>query len=648
MNPRNTTFWVIGLYLLSTTVIAWLIYTVQVPSSGTLLTKGGNSPLTFTSPNDLLIPNEIATQRAQEAARSQIPTIFSLDSKTQRLVLEAILISGLSVEVSQPLIEAYTKPDGVSIGQIPSLIRQAMIGSNTASIRESTRQTLNRILLPTYKANLKLTQTARDAAAASVTPILTSLRAGQVIVKEGEALTTENLRVLEQLGFYSPGNRLFRQNLISWLSSVVIAGLFSTAVFFAGRHLTTLSPGQLIFLVTLSLALLTLQKFAFTTVEGLLIIAVAPVLISVLVSETVGLFWAICLGTISSVLMPSLSLETLFSILIFVVASALLVRLLPNRLSLLIAPTIGGTLAAFGYLAVIALNDTTTVGSSFLPALSIFTGGILTGIFALGILPIAESAFGFLTSYRLLELSNPNSPLLRKLLLEAPGTYQHSLVISSLVEEAVEKLNGNQLLARVGALYHDVGKLRRPRFFIENQFSEDNPHDNLSPHLSYLIIINHVREGLDLLKRYRLPRIFNAFVAEHHGTTILRVFYKKALEETETTEELSFRYPGPRPGTLESAVLMLADSVEPGSRTLQNPTPSNIRSLIDRVFDLRLKDNQLSGSPLTLKDLEVVANSFQRTLTAILHKRIDYPTAEEIRSLRNDRNPRRDKKTSGQ
>ncbi len=220
------------------------------------------------------------------------------------------------------------------------------------------------------------------------------------------------------------------------------------------------------------------------------------------------------------------------------------------------------------------------------------------------------------------------------------------MVISTLAEAAVQSLQGNQLLARVGALYHDVGKLRRPRFFIENQFSEENPHDHISPHLSYLIITNHVREGLDLLRRYRLPRIFNTFVAQHHGTTVISFFYKKALEESESTEELNFRYPGPKPDSLESAVLMLADSVEPGSRTLQNPNPSNIRSLIDKVFDQRLHDNQLSNSPLTLRDLAVVANSFERTLTAILHKRIAYPTAEEIRSLRLDRNYRRNKKVS--
>ena len=645
MKPPNNKIWVIGLYFLSTLSIAGLIYTAQDRSENTSLAEGQNSPLTYTAPREVLIINKISTQRAREAARSQIPTIFSVDTSTEQLVIEGILSSGFKAETYLPLLEAYMSPDGVRKDQIPVLLEAAVAG-NTATKREDIRLTLNRILLPTYQPNLELTETARDAAAAAVVPIMTSLNAGQIIVREGETLTTETLRVLDKVGLYRAETQALRQTLTTWLTAIAVAGLLSSAVFFGRRHLGALAPGQFFFLVILSLLLLVIQTFVFTTLEGLLIIAVAPVLITVLVSETVSLFWGVWLAVISSFLMLNPSLETQVSLVILAVASALLVRLLPNRLSLLIAPTLGGAIAGSTYLAITLLTGGTPIIAAFLPALFIFVGGFLSGITALGLLPVAESAFGFLTNFRLLELSNPNSPLLRRLLTEAPGTYQHSLVISTLAEAAVQSLQGNQLLARVGALYHDVGKLRRPRFFIENQFSEENPHDHISPHLSYLIITNHVREGLDLLRRYRLPRIFNTFVAQHHGTTVISFFYKKALEESESTEELNFRYPGPKPESLESAVLMLADSVEPGSRTLQNPNPSNIRSLIDKVFDQRLHDNQLSNSPLTLRDLAVVANSFERTLTAILHKRIAYPTAEEIRSLRLDRNYRRNKKVS--
>ena len=276
----------------------------------------------------------------------------------------------------------------------------------------------------------------------------------------------------------------------------------------------------------------------------------------------------------------------------------------------------------------------------------VLAGGLVAGIGALGLLPVAEGAFGFLTSFRLLELSSPTSPLLQRLLLEAPGSYQHSQIIANLVEQAVQNIGGNSLLARVGALYHDVGKVKRPHFFIENQFSGDNPHNNLSPHLSYLIITSHVRDGIELLREYRLPRALEPFVAEHHGTTVLSYFYKRALEETATLDELNFRYPGPRPGTKESAVLMLADAVESSSRTLSEPSQSSIRTLIDRIIEQRLQDEQLSDSPLNLRDLETIANTFERIMTAILHRRISYPSADEIRSLQRGGASRRDQPVS--
>ena len=271
----------------------------------------------------------------------------------------------------------------------------------------------------------------------------------------------------------------------------------------------------------------------------------------------------------------------------------------------------------------------------------ILGGGLVSGILALAALPLAESNFGFLTEFRLLELMSPSNPLLQKLLLEAPGTYQHSLIISNLVDQAVSNIGGDALLARVGALYHDVGKLKRPQFFTENQFAGENPHDRVSPHLSYLIITSHVRDGAELLREYGLPAALEPFVQEHHGTTVLAYFYKRALEGSESVKELSFRYAGPRPRTKETAVLMLADAVESASRTLTDPTQGSIRAMIDRLFEARLQDDQLADSPLNFHDLEVIANTFERMLTAVLHRRVAYPSSEEIQRLKHDRDSRR-------
>ncbi len=291
-------------------------------------------------------------------------------------------------------------------------------------------------------------------------------------------------------------------------------------------------------------------------------------------------------------------------------------------------------------LAVLALVSMALVlgGYTLLATLSgsawLIAGGAAAGLLSIALLPLAENQFGFLTDFRLLELSNPGAPLLQRLLLEAPGTYQHSLVISNMVGQAVEKIGGNALLARVGSLYHDVGKLKRPGFFVENQFAGENPHDKLSPHLSYLIITAHVRDGVELMKEYRLPQELIAFAQEHHGTTILTYFYKRALEATPSLDELNFRYPGPRPRSRETAVLMLADAVESASRTLRDANQGEIRALIDRLVDQRLRDGQLSDSDLHFDDLEKIKATFERLLSAILHRRVSYPTPEEIGRLK--------------
>jgi cyclic-di-AMP phosphodiesterase PgpH len=315
-----------------------------------------------------------------------------------------------------------------------------------------------------------------------------------------------------------------------------------------------------------------------------------------------------------------------------------------SRPAIVIAGTLGGVAGGVALVAWVLVGGGLSPWATASAFGAFVAGGVLAGVLALGLLPIFEAGAGFLTGFRLLELSSPSHPLLQRLLVEAPGSYQHSLIISNLVEQAVGAIGGDALMARVGALYHDVGKMRRPQFFVENQFAGDNPHDRISPHLSYLIITSHVRDGLELLREHRLPRELDPFVLEHHGTTVLAYFYKRALEDATSISELNFRYPGPRPRSKETAVLMLADAVESASRTLTEPTQGSIRALIDRLIDQRLQDDQLSQSPLNLHDLEVIAATFERMLTAILHRRISYPSAEEIRGLRRaGRGPGRDR-----
>jgi putative nucleotidyltransferase with HDIG domain len=230
---------------------------------------------------------------------------------------------------------------------------------------------------------------------------------------------------------------------------------------------------------------------------------------------------------------------------------------------------------------------------------------------------------------KLLELSDPSHPLLRRLATEAPGTYAHSVAMANLCEAACNAIGANGLLARVGCYFHDVGKVRRPQFFVENQAAGSNPHDRLTPDVSAGIIRNHVRDGLVLAEEHGVPPIVRAFIPEHHGTAEISYFLERARAEGEDVEaEMeSYRYPGPRPQSVETAVALLADGVEAALRVLDDPTPDKIGDAIDHLFERRIDSGQLAEAPLTLAQLGKVRNEFVRVLTGIHHNRIDYPTA---------------------
>lgn len=252
--------------------------------------------------------------------------------------------------------------------------------------------------------------------------------------------------------------------------------------------------------------------------------------------------------------------------------------------------------------------------------------GMLSTILTIGTLPFFESTFKIITPLKLLELSNPNQPLIKKLLMEAPGTYHHSLMVGNLAEVASEAINGNALLARVGAYYHDVGKLKRPNFFKENQLS-DNPHDRMTPNLSTLIITSHTIDGGEIAEKYKVPLAVREIIMQHHGTTLAAYFYYKAKkgDKADCVKQDDFRYQGPRPSTKEAAVVMLADSVEAAVRSMVEKTEGKMEGLIRKIIKDKLDDGQLNLCDLTLKDLDTVAKAFMRVFGGYFHEREEYP-----------------------
>jgi len=252
-------------------------------------------------------------------------------------------------------------------------------------------------------------------------------------------------------------------------------------------------------------------------------------------------------------------------------------------------------------------------------------GGLIAAILGYGLLPFFEYVFGVTTDVRLLELGNPAHPLLRELMVKAPGTYTHSLMTGNLAEAGAEAIGANPLLARVGSYYHDVGKLRRPNFFIENQAGQENPHDTTSPTLSALIITSHVREGLELAQEYNLPKEITDIIRQHHGTSVVTYFYNKASEGEASVQEADFRYGGERPTSREAALVMLADSSEAVARTVKKPTPPRIEAAVRKVVDAKVADGQLDDADLTLADIEKAILVYSRMLSASYHARVEYP-----------------------
>ena len=261
--------------------------------------------------------------------------------------------------------------------------------------------------------------------------------------------------------------------------------------------------------------------------------------------------------------------------------------------------------------------------------------GIISAAIAVGVMPTLEYFFGITTHFRLLDISNPGEPLLQELLKKAPGTYQHSIMVANLAESAAQAIGANALMCKVGAYYHDIGKMKRPRFFVENQMGGENPHDRLAPSLSTTIIHSHVKDGIEMARLNKLPDVVIDFIAEHHGTSLVKFFYHQArTRSNEPVYEDDFRYPGPKPQSRETAVVLLCDGIEAAARTMTGPTAEKLAELVQKMVQDHLEDGQLDECDLSLKDIQLIRESLVRSLHGIYHTRIEYPEPSSLRGAK--------------
>jgi putative nucleotidyltransferase with HDIG domain len=253
--------------------------------------------------------------------------------------------------------------------------------------------------------------------------------------------------------------------------------------------------------------------------------------------------------------------------------------------------------------------------------------GIITGVIVVGFLPFLEGLFKRTTDITLLELTDYNHPLLRYMQMEAPGTYHHSLMVANLAENAANEIGANALVCRVCSLFHDIGKTGKPEYFTENQRDRANPHDDRTPSFSALIIKSHVKEGVSLALKHKLPRIIVDVIKQHHGTTLIEYFFQRAKGGGEQVCETTYRYDGPKPQFKEGAIIFFADSIEAASRSLRKVTPSHLEELIEQIFKSKIEDGQLDECPITLEEISRIKTSFAFTLLSMLHSRVAYPTS---------------------
>jgi len=479
----------------------------------------------------------------------------------------------------------------------------------------------------------RATEDLRQQASDGVEPV--KILEGQIIVEEGQLISRDIFHKLELAGLLDSENSVRPFVGLAMMIFIILCSLFFIfdELKAAGNKQNQLLIFSLIFIIVLLIMkLLSLfTDFEYSEIGYVVPAAMGPMLIKILINERLAIVQTVILGITGSILFNqgitgTLNVSVAFYIIASGLAGILYLRHQNQRSKILQAGLFVSLVNLFVIIALVLLRNSQYSGLEYgINLLVAFFSGISSAVLTIGLLPFFEAGFGVLSTMKLIELSNPNHPLLRKILTEAPGTYHHSVMVANLAESACEAIGANGLLARVGCYYHDIGKTKRPQFFIENQINIENPHDKLPPMTSKNIIIAHATDGAEMLRKHKMPKEIIDIAEQHHGTTLLKFFYHKAKQNGVEVKEADYRYPGPKAKTKEVAIIGIADSVEAAVRSMTNPTHDQIETLVKSIISDRLQDGQLNDCDITLKELNIVGESFCETLKGIFHSRIEYP-----------------------
>jgi len=513
---------------------------------------------------------------------------------------------------------------------VPALVSLDLSGEETAI----TIALAQRFLVPNSFLDPEATAEAQARAREEVPPVLRTFEADEIIVREGQRVTALHIEALDQLGL--------RQAQVKWTDFIgpgllAVVGTSLLFLYLARFQPDVLWDGQRLFLLVLLTSFFALgARLMVPDSVVLRYLSPAPalaMLAAAALGPHAGVATAVFLGGATGLIADnSLEMAT------YTALGGLVAALTLGRVERIGALFRAGAFVALAHVSVVVIfrlpQGVAQPGNVLASALAGIANGGISASLALGGLFLIGPLFDITTSMRLIELSRPDHPLLQRLLREAPATYHHSLMVANLAEQAAERIGADAMLTRVGAYYHDVGKIARPYFFAENQVEGVNPHDRLDPHTSAEVIISHVRDGLELARRYRLPSRVRAFIPEHHGTSWAGFLYDKAVQlagDGALVDESEFRHHGPRPQSRETALVMLADGCEATVRAMRPTSAEEVAEIVNRVIAERVADGQLSECDLTLRDLEIAREAFISALKGVFHPRIQYPSSEQRR-----------------
>ncbi|MFT5171264.1 MAG: putative nucleotidyltransferase with HDIG domain [Candidatus Marinamargulisbacteria bacterium] len=665
-------------------LITLIVFSPYIPYSISLKT-GEISHQTIVSPRYIEFESKSDKKRTLNLVREKsklIDRIYTVDLKINKAILEGMLtfFSSLRSYVNNPSAPNFpeniqflskgninhlrTQPPKTmaeieysTIQNTENLLNQGLREVDKEKIKQILHKNLKILKLdkhsenlifaivshfikPNLKFNLVKTQEAINTEITKILPYKTVVREGEPIIYGGDTLTSSHIEILEALNIYGVSANLSKflgVLLICFFAFLLLERFIYYFNYKIYNKVKYFVLTYLVILIIVSLARflqgisLYPDQFNF---KYLIPIPISSMIISFLVTPNISLLCGTIIALLSAIVYKGDFTLFLFLFLANAVTTFATYRRTQHN-QLIHAGYIVGL---FNILFILMLGlykevvEIMWYGSNMLLAL---LNGVLSAMISLAILPYFESIFKVTTNQSLLELSNLNHPLLKRLMINAPGTYQHSLMVANLAEAAAEAIGANPILARVGAYYHDIGKIKRPIFFTENQFSGENPHTSLSPRMSKLIIAAHPKDGVELANKYKLPEVLKDIMMEHHGTTMVSFFYTQALQTEEIQDNASsqeaFRYTGPKPHFKESGILMLADSIEAAVKSLEKPTISKIEGIIDKIIKDKLDDRQLDNCPLNFREIDQIRSAFLHIFKTNLHSRLDYQ--EELNQL---------------